>query len=56
MYNLGNILKHIVYRLNDVSLSKHHLVVERHELVLHVRSESRNQMYSILKQEIKQFL
>lgn len=56
MYDLCNILKHVVYSLNDVSLSEHHLVVERHELVLHVRPESCNQMYAILKQEIKQLL
>ena len=56
MYNLCRILQHVVNGFDNVSLAQHHSVIERHQLVFHVYAQSSHQLYSILKEEVKQFL
>lgn len=54
MYNLCRILKHVVNGFDNVSLAQHHSVIERHQLVFHVYAQPCHQLYSILKEEVKQ--
>ena len=54
MYNLCRILQHIVGGFDDVSLAQHHPVIERYQLVFHVHTQSSHQLYSILKEKVKQ--
>ena len=56
MYNLGRVLQHVVNGFDDVSLAQHHSVIERHQLVFHVHTQSCHQLYAILKEKVKQFL
>ena len=56
MYNLCRILQHIVDGFDDVSLAQHHSVIERHQLVFHIYAQPCHQLYSILKEEVKQLL
>ena len=55
-YNMCRILQHIVGGLDDVSLAQHHPVIERYQLVFHVHTQSSHQLYSILKEKVKQLL
>ena len=54
MYNLRRILQHVVNGFDNVSLAQHHSVIERHQLVFHVYAQSCHQLYSILKEKVKQ--
>ena len=56
MYNLCRILQHVVNCFDNVSLAQHHSVIERHQLVFHVYAQPSHQLYSILKEEVKQLL
>ena len=56
MYNLCRILQHVVNGFDNVSLAQHHSVIERHQLVFHVYAQPCHQLYSILKEEVKQLL
>ena len=56
MYNLCRILQHVVNGFDNVSLAQHHSVIEWHQLVFHVYAQPCNQLYSILKEEVKQLL
>ena len=56
MYNLCSILQHVVNGFDNVSLAQHHSVIERHQLVFHVYAQPCHQLYSILKEEVKQLL
>ena len=56
MYNLCRILQHVVDGFYDVSLTQHHSVIERYQLVFHVYAQSCHQLYAILKEEVKQLL
>ena len=56
MYNLCRILQHVVNGFYNVSLAQHHSVIERHQLVFHVYTQPCHQLYSILKEEVKQLL
>ena len=56
MYNLCRILQHVVNCFDNVSLAQHHSVIERHQLVFHVYAQPCHQLYSILKEEVKQLL
>ena len=56
MYNLCRILQHVVKGFYNVSLAQHHSVIERHQLVFHVYAQPCHQLYSILKEEVKQLL
>ena len=40
----------------EVSLAQHHSVIERHQLVFHFYAQPCHQLYSILKEEVKQLL
>ena len=55
MYNLCCILQHVVNGFDNVSLAQHHSVIEWHQLVFHVYAQPCHQLYSILKEEVKQF-
>ena len=54
--NLCRILQHVVNGFDNVSLAQHHSVIERHQLVFHVYAQPCHQLYSILKEEVKQLL
>ena len=54
MYNLRSILQHVVDGFYDVSLAQHHSVIERYQLVFYVYAQSCHQLYSILKEKVKQ--
>ena len=56
MYNLCRILQHVVNGFDNVSLAQHHSVIEWHQLVFHVYAQPCQQLYSILKEEVKQLL
>ena len=56
MYYLCRILQHVVNGFDNVSLAQHHSVIERHQLVFHVYTQSSHQLYSILKEKVKQLL
>ena len=56
MYNLCRILQHVVNGFDNVSLAQHHSVIEWHQLVFHVYAQPCHQLYSILKEEVKQLL
>ena len=56
VYNLCRILQHVVNGFDNVSLAQHHSVIERHQLVFHVYAQPCHQLYSILKEEVKQLL
>lgn len=56
MYNLCRILQHVVNGFDNVSLAQHHSVIEGHQLVFHVYAQPCHQLYSILKEEVKQLL
>ena len=47
MYCLSNILEFIVDGLDDRPLSKHDLVIDGHQFVLHVALKPCNQMYPV---------
>ena len=56
VYNLCRVLQHVVDDFDNVSLAQHHSVIERHQLVFHVYAQPCHQLYSILKEEVKQLL
>ena len=56
MYNLCRILQYVVNGFDNVSLAQHHSVIEWHQLVFHVYAQPCHQLYSILKEEVKQLL
>lgn len=56
MYNLCRILQHVVNGFDNVFLAQHHSVIEWHQLVFHVYAQPCHQLYSILKEEVKQLL
>ena len=56
MYNLCRILQHVVNGFDNVSLAQHHSVIEQHQLVFHVYAQPCHQLYSIIKEEVKQLL
>ena len=56
MYNLCRIFQHFVNGFDNVSLAQHHSIIERHQLVFHVYAQPCHQLYSILKEEVKQLL
>ena len=56
MYNLCRILQHVVNGFDNVSLAQHHAVIEWHQLVFHVYAQPCHQLYSILKDKVKQLL
>ena len=49
VYELSHIFKFIIDGLNHRPFSQHKLVVKRHELILHVASETRNEVQTITK-------
>ena len=56
MHNLSGIFKKVINSLNDIPFAQHHSVIKWHKFVLHVRSQSSHQVYSILKKKVEQFL
>lgn len=44
---LSHILEHVVYGLDDASLTQHYLVVNRHETLFHVRTQTGHDMYAV---------
>lgn len=54
MYYLSLVLQHVVDGFYDVSLAQHHSVIERYQLVFYVYAQSCHQLYSILKEKVKQ--
>ena|SRR5574344_84104 len=53
---LCHIFKFIIDGLNHRSFSQHKLVVKRHELILHIASEPRDEVQAITKQAVKKCL
>src|SRR5574344_213786 len=56
MYELSHIFKFIIDGLNHGSFSQHKLVVKRHEFILHIASETSNEVQTIAKQTVKKRL
>ena len=54
VYQVGSVLEQVVDDLNDVSLAQHHLVIQWHKPVLHVGSQPRDDVRSVLKQELEE--
>ena len=54
MYQLCRVLEHVVDSLDNASLSQHDFVPHGHEPVLHVRPDSRHQVYPVLKEHLEQ--
>ena len=54
MYQLCRILEHVVDGFDDTPLSQHYLIPHGHELILHVRPDTRNQVYSVLKEHVEE--
>ena len=45
---LRHILQHIIYGLDDAPFTQHHLVIERHETLFHIRAQTCHNMYSVI--------
>ncbi len=56
MYYLCCILQHVIDCLNDISFSKHHSIIKWHKFIFHVDSQSRHQLYPILKKTVEKSL
>ena len=56
MHYLSRILQQVIDCFNDVPFAQHHLVVTRHEFVLHVPSQPCDRLNAIIKQKVKQLL
>ena len=48
MYQLRHVLQHVVQGLDDAPFAKHHLVVQRHQSLLHVRPETGHNVYAVI--------
>ena len=54
MYELRCVLEHVIDGLYDTPLAQHDFVPHGHELVLHVGSDARDQVYAILEEHVKE--
>ena len=54
VYQLCRIFEHVIDGLYDAPLSQHDFVPHGHELVLHVASDARDQVYSVLKEHVEE--
>ena len=50
---LRHILQHIIYGQDDASFTQHHLVIERHETLFHIRAQACHNMYSVIPEMSK---
>lgn len=56
MHQLGDILEHIVEGFYDASFTQHHLVIEWHELLLHVCPQACDNMYALIEKPAEKTL
>lgn len=56
MHDVCLVLQQVVDALYDVSFPQHNFVPHGHELILHVRLQSVNEMYALVEQALEEFL
>ena len=54
MYELCRIFEHVIDGLYDAPLAQHDFVPHRHELVLHIASDTRDQVYAVLEEHVEE--
>ena len=56
VFNLADVLKLIIDRFNNGALTQHQFIEERHQLVLHVLFQLRDEFDTLFKQIVKELL
>ena len=56
VYQLCHIFEFVVYCLNDRPFAQQYLVIQRHQLVLHIALQPRHQVDTVVKQAVEQLL